>query len=92
MGLFRWMWEGYAGQHRAPTPEAAERARRQKYHNVFNTEDGRWVLADLARQHNVLSEIQISDEMNPTRLAVEEGRRSVIVNLIKYVDQPFFEE
>ena len=92
MGVFRRMFEGWAGLNRAPTAESAERMRRQRYQNVFSGEDGRWVLADLARQHHVLTEIQGGNELTPVALAIAEGRRSVVVNLIKYCDQPFFDE
>lgn len=82
------MFEGWGGLNRAPTAEQAERMRRQKYANVFSTPDGQWVLADMARNHNVLQETIPNPELTPTMIALREGGRSVIVNLIKYVEQP----
>ena len=88
LNFFREMLEGWAGQNRAPTAEAAERARRQRYHNVFKNPDGEWVLADLARTHGVLQETVSSPDVTPTMIALNEGRKSAIANLIKYVEQP----
>ncbi len=86
------MFEGWAGQNRAPTAEAAERVRRQYYHDVFKTPAGEWVLADLARTHGVLQETIPSPELTPVMIAHADGRRSAIVNLIKYVEQPIEHE
>lgn len=80
------MLQGWSGLNRADTAEQAERMRRQKYHNVFNSPDGQWVLADLARVHGILQETPSTPETTPTMVALNEGRKSAIVNLIKYVE------
>lgn len=86
--FFHRMFEGWGAMNRAPTAEQAERMRRQKYVNVFSTPDGQWVLADMARMHNVLQETFPNPDITPTMIALNEGGRSAIVNIIKYVEQP----
>lgn len=95
MSLFNWCRDNLGAQGRALSLLGFERERKRRYAAVFDNEDGRWVLADLANVHGVFNELPPLDSegrLDSHKLALFEGKRSVVVNIIKYVKLPLLEE
>ena len=94
MSLLSWAIESARGEKRGgPAAFAAEQKRR--YSAVFDTEDGRWVLADMCNSYGVFDQLPPVDAqgvLDSHMLAFLEGRRSAVVNILKLVKLPLIEE
>jgi hypothetical protein len=54
------------------------------YETVFNTPEGKRVLADLARRHGVFETVFVQND--PYHTSFREGKRAVIVDLLRYLN------
>ena len=63
-----------------------EKRRRTLYHDFFNLPEGKEVLADMARRHYVYATTHVPND--PYYTAFNEGRRAVILELMKLANAP----
>ena len=60
-----------------------EKERKQLYDRVFGTDDGQRLLKDLAQRNHVFDVITVE---NPSISAFRDGRRSVVIDIINYLN------
>lgn len=60
-----------------------EKKRQADYRKVFNSPEGAKVLADLCQRHFIFSTTHVPGDSVAS--AFQEGRRSVVMDLIKYL-------
>ena len=60
-----------------------EKERKQLYDRVFGTDDGQRLLKDLAQRNHVFDVITVPE---PSISAFRDGRRSVVVDIINYLN------
>ena len=58
--------------------------RKYDYDTTFNTEEGKRVLADLAHRHGVFESVFVPGD--PHHTAFREGKRSVVTDLLRYLN------
>jgi len=92
LSIIQRMFGGMTAERRYP--EQAEKQRRAKYEQVFNSPEGRWVLADMARMHGVFSGRMRKDGAggaDALQMAFDTGARSVVLDLLRMVDEPLID-
>ena len=60
-----------------------EKERKQLYDRIFSSEDGQRLLKDLAQRNHVFDVITVE---NPSISAFRDGRRSVVIDIINYLN------
>ena len=60
-----------------------EKERKQLYDRIFSSEDGQRLLKDLAQRNHVFDVITVPE---PSTSAFRDGRRSVVVDIINYLN------
>ena len=60
-----------------------EKERKQLYDRVFGTDDGQRLLKELAQRNHVFDVITVE---NPSISAFRDGRRSVVIDIINYLN------
>lgn len=60
-----------------------EKERKQLYDRIFSSEDGQRLLKDLAQRNHVFDVITVPE---PSISAFRDGRRSVVVDIINYLN------
>jgi hypothetical protein len=56
----------------------------QRYHAVFGTDDGKWVLKDLMRRYRFFGQVTVAGEPRSTEFL--DGQRTVVMDIIKTLE------
>lgn len=68
-------------------PEKLERQRKRDYKTVFNSPEGKSVLADMVKFHGVFEAMTPATGMEPLELAYNEGMRIVILRILHMLEK-----